>query len=294
MVIISILYTKGDSMIILKSEHLTVGVNAFGAELSSIVDTSGREYVWQGDPAVWSGHSPILFPITGRLLSDSYLYNGERYFLPKHGFARKSSFAIYSEDDDHATFTLSATEETKRVYPFDFLLTVDYRLSGKTLTVTNTVRNTGNGEMYFSFGAHPAFNIEIGDRVEFSENETFTTLLFNEFGLADGEKLLAENTNGITITDHIFDGDALFFEDLNSTSATVISEKDGALLKMTYGKAPFLGLWAKPGAPYVCIEPWHGICDNTDVSGKIKEKPQIIRLEAGEEFVFPYTIEILS
>ena len=280
-------------MIILKSEHLTVGVNPFGAELSSIVDNTGREYVWQGDPSIWSGHSPILFPIAGRLLSDSYVYNDTKYYLQKHGFARKSAFAIYSEDDDHATFTLAATEDTKRVYPFDFLLTADYRLNGKTLTVTNTVDNIGTEDMYFSFGAHPAFNIEIGDRVEFSEAEDFTTYLFNDLGLADGTKTIAENTNSITITDHIFDSDALFFENLKSTSATVVSEKDGALLKMTYGKAPFLGLWAKPGAPYVCIEPWHGFCDNPDVSGKLEEKPQIIKLGAGEKFVFSYTIEIL-
>jgi galactose mutarotase-like enzyme len=280
-------------MIILKSEHLTVGVNPFGAELSSIVDNTGREYVWQGDPSIWSGHSPILFPIAGRLLSDSYVYNDTKYYLQKHGFARKSAFAIYSEDDDHATFTLAATEDTKRVYPFDFLLTADYRLNGKTLTVTNTVDNIGTEDMYFSFGAHPAFNIEIGDRVEFSETEDFTTYLFNDLGLADGTKTIAENTNSITITDHIFDGDALFFENLKSTSATVVSEKDGALLKMTYGKAPFLGLWAKPGAPYVCIEPWHGFCDNPGVSGKLEEKPQIIKLGAGEKFVFSYTIEIL-
>lgn len=280
-------------MIILKSEHLTVGVNPFGAELSSIVDNTGREYVWQGNPSIWSGHSPILFPIAGRLLSDSYVYNDTKYYLQKHGFARKSAFAIYSEDDDHATFTLAATEDTKRVYPFDFLLTADYRLNGKTLTVTNTVDNIGTEDMYFSFGAHPAFNIEIGDRVEFSETEDFTTYLFNDLGLADGTKTIAENTNSITITDHIFDGDALFFENLKSTSATVVSEKDGALLKMTYGKAPFLGLWAKPGAPYVCIEPWHGFCDNPGVSGKLEEKPQIIKLGAGEKFVFSYTIEIL-
>lgn len=280
-------------MITLKNEVLTVEVNPFGAELSSMKDTHDREYIWQGDPMIWSGHSPILFPITGRLLSDSYVYKDTQYYLQKHGFARKSPFAIVSESDTHATFSLASTEETKRVYPFDFLLTADYRLDGKKLAVTNTVHNRGKEDMYFSLGAHPAFNLEIGDCVEFSETETFKTYLFNESGLADGEKVFAENTNTITITDHIFDGDALFFENLKSTAATVVSQKDGALLKMTYGKAPFVGLWAKPGAPYVCIEPWHGICDNMNVSGKLEEKPQIIRLGAGEEFVFPYTIEIL-
>ncbi len=280
-------------MITLKNEHLTVGLDPFGAELCSIVDASGREYIWQGNPAVWSGHAPILFPIAGRLLSDSYVYNETKYYLQKHGFARKSPFAIFSEDNGHATFTLASTEETKRVYPFDFLLTVDFHLEGKTLTVSHSVRNIGNGEMYFSFGAHPAFNIEIGDRVQFSEKETFTTYLFNELGLADGTKCIAEDTDSITITEHIFDGDALFFENLKSTHATVVSEKDGAILKMTYGKAPMLGLWAKPGAPYVCIEPWHGFCDNMNVTGKLEEKPFILHLLPGEEFKFDYTVEIL-
>ncbi len=280
-------------MITLKNEHLTVGINPFGAELSSIVDNSGREYMWQGDAAYWTGRAPILFPITGRLLSDSYVYNGERYYLQQHGFARKNAFTPVSADDTHAVFELASSEDTKRVYPFDFLLTADFKLDGKNVIVSNVIRNTGDGDMYFSVGAHPAFNIELGDRVEFSENETFVTKLFGDNGLAIGEKLFAENTNSITITPHIFDGDALFFENIKSTAATVVSEKDGALLKMSFDKSPFVGLWAKPGAPYVCIEPWQGMFDTPNVTGKLEEKPYIMKLAAGEEFVFTYTVEIL-
>ncbi len=281
-------------MITLKNEHLTVSLNAFGAELSSIVDTKGREYMWQGDPAFWTGRAPILFPITGRLLSDSYTYNDTKYYLQQHGFARKNAFNLVSEDDSHAVFTLASDEDTKRVYPFDFLLTAEFLLEGKILTVKNIVRNTGNETMYFSIGAHPAFNIQLGDRVEFSETETFVTKLFGDNGLAIGEKLFAENTNSITITKNIFDGDALFFENIKSTSATVVSQKDGALLKMSFEKAPFVGLWAKPGAPYVCIEPWQGMFDTPEVSGKIEEKPYIMTLKPNEEYVFTYTVEILQ
>ncbi len=279
-------------MITLKNEFLTVGVNPFGAELSSIVDTSGREYMWQGDPAFWKGRAPILFPITGRLLSDSYTYGGKTYYLQQHGFARKNAFQCVSAEANEASFTLESDEDTKRVYPFNFLLTAKFSLEGKTLTVSNIVKNTGNEDMYFSIGAHPAFNIALGDRVEFAEKETFVTKLF-EGGLAVGEKLFAENTNSITITESIFDADALFFKDLNSTSATVVSEKDGALLKMSYAKSPFVGLWSKPKAPYVCIEPWHGMFDTPEVSGKLEEKPCILKLAAGEEYDFTYTVEIL-
>ncbi len=280
-------------MITLKNEHLTIGINPFGAELSSIVDASGREYMWQGDPAYWTGRAPILFPITGRLMSDSYVYGGEKYYLQQHGFSRKNAFNLVSANDSEAVFSLAATDDTKRVYPFDFLLTAAYRLEGKTLTVTNIVRNTGNDTMYFSIGAHPAFQIALGDRVEFSETETFVTKLFGENSLPVGEKIFAENTNSITITPHIFDGDALFFENIKSTSATVISQKDGALLKMSFEKAPFVGLWAKPGAPYVCIEPWQGMFDTPHVSGKLEEKPYIMTLEPNAEYVFAYTVEIL-
>ncbi len=279
-------------MITLKNEHLTVAVNPFGAELSSIIDESGREYMWQGDPTVWSGRAPILFPITGRLLSDTYTYKGERYYLQQHGFARKNAFEPILQEKDHAAFTLASGDDTKRVYPFDFLLTADFTLSGKTVTVKNIIRNTGNDVMYFSVGAHPAFNLELGDSVRFAETETFVTKLFKG-GLAVDEKVFAENTDTIEITEHIFDADALFFENLKSTSATIISKKDGPFLKMSYDRSPFVGLWAKPAAHYVCIEPWQGMFDTPEVTGKLEEKPYIMKLGAGQEHTFTYTVEIL-
>ena len=161
------------------------------------------------------------------------------------------------------------------------------------MTVTKTVYNSGQNTMYFSFGAHPAFNIRVGDSVVFSKKETFKTILFDSYGLCDGEKTLAENTNRLLIDAHIFDNDAIFFENMNSDSAKIVSAEGEEILEMNYGKVPFLGLWAKPNAPYVCIEPWFGICDDKNVSGKIEEKPHIISLDPKQKFVFSYTITIL-
>lgn len=281
-------------MIILKNGQLTIKIKPYGAELAGISDNrTGREYLWQGEPSIWSGQSPILFPIVGRLCSDSFLYQDKKYYLPKHGFARKSQFEILMASDERASFRLEASEETRRVYPFDFALTVEYALKDKTLAVSSAVKNLGNDEMYFSLGAHPAFNIEIGDFVKFSDYESFTTLLFNESGLMSGEKALAKRRKNIEITEHIFDEDALFFPNLASTSAKIVSKSGRELLKMDFGKVPFVGLWAKPGAPFVCIEPWYGICDSPNVSGKIEEKPYINRLAANEEFRFEYSITVL-
>lgn len=281
-------------MITLKNEKLTVKIKPHGAELSSIVDNeTGNEYLWQGDPAIWNGQAPILFPIAGRLSSDSFTYNGQKYYLQKHGFARKSAFSVDSATENSACFSLSSGEETRRVYPFDFVLTANYALYDDTIKISNTVKNTGDREMYFSLGAHPAFKINIGDSVIFSEKETLTTCLFDEYGLVSGKKTLAEDQDCVVITEHIFDGDALFFPSLKSTSAKIVTTEGKSLLKMTFGSVPFVGLWAKPGAPFVCIEPWHGIGDDQNVSGKIEEKPFINRLPIGETFKFEYSIKIL-
>lgn len=284
-------------MITLKNDALSVSVNPFGAELSGIKDNeTGVEYLWQGDPSVWSGQSPILFPIVGRLASDRFIYEGNTYSLAKHGFARKSPFAVVSTEPAYAAFSLKSSEETHRGYPFDFELLAEYRLDGKTLTVTNTVCNTGEKTMYFSLGAHPAFNIDIGDIIEFSNYERLAPLLLDDAGLYIKEDAaLIEKGNRLVITENIFDHDALFFHDLKSDCARIIKKDTGkAILEMTFGGAGFLGLWAKPGAPYVCIEPWCGICDSVNVSGKIEEKPYITSLETGEKFVFTYEIRILA
>ena len=282
-------------MITIKNEFLTVCVNSLGAELSSVKDNlSQKEYLWQGNPAVWNGQAPLLFPITGRLLNDSYTHNGKKYSLPKHGFARKSAFTLMRSKPNLAVFGLFDNEKTREVYPFRFYLGAEYRLEGKKLIVTHTIQNKDTCTMHFSFGAHPAFNINIGDSVVFSEKEKLTTLLTNEYGYVVGEKTLAENSDTVVIDAHIFDADALFFRAMKSTSAKIVTAEGEEVLQMTYGRVPYLGLWAKPGAPYVCIEPWFGICDNENVSGVLKEKPAIVSLEPQREFVFTYQIEILN
>lgn len=281
-------------MITIKNEFLTASLDTVGAELVSVTDNqTQKEYIWQGTPSIWNGHSPILFPIAGRLRDDSYIYNGETYSLPKHGFARRSGFSVMQKQADYTVLALSDNEKTRMVYPFSFFLSAEYRLNGRTLCVTNKVYNRGTDPMYFSFGAHPAFNLEVGGKVVFSEREPITTLLFDSYGLSVGKKNLNPKGDTVVIDEHIFDEDALFFPKMRSTSAKLVTKDGEDVLRMTYGKIPYLGLWAKPNAPYVCIEPWFGICDHYHVSGKIEEKPEIISLDPGKEFVFSYEIEFM-
>lgn len=281
-------------MITLKNEFLTVSVDTFGAELVSVKDNqTQKEYIWQGTPSIWNGHSPILFPIAGRLLNDSYTYKGKTYSLPKHGFARRNEFSVMHRNPDSAVLALSDNEKTRLVYPFSFFLSAEYRLEDKKLTVINKVYNRGSETMYFSFGSHPAFNLEVGGKVVFSEKEHLQTVLTDAYGLTVGTKTLNPCGDTVVIDEHIFDADALFLPDMKSTSATLVTKDGENVLRMTYGKVPYLGLWAKPNAPYVCIEPWFGMCDSYDVSGKIEEKPAILSLAPSEEFVFSYEIEFM-
>ena len=281
-------------MITIKNEFLTVSLDTVGAELISAVNNeTQKEYIWQGTPSIWNGHAPLLFPIAGRLRDDSYIYDGKTYSLPKHGFARRSEFTVVRKKTDSVEFALSENEKTLMVYPFSFYLSAEYRLEGKKLCVTNKVYNRGAKPMYFSLGAHPAFNLEIGGKVVFSEKEPLKTVLTDAYGLDVGIKTLNPMSDTVVIDEHIFDADALFLPDMKSTSATLVTKDGEEVLHMTYGKVPYLGLWAKPGAPYVCIEPWFGMCDHYNVSGKIEEKPAILTLDPQKEFVFSYEIEFI-
>ena len=281
-------------MITIKNEFLTVSLDTVGAELISAVNNeTQKEYIWQGTPSIWNGHAPLLFPIAGRLRDDAYIYDGKTYSLPKHGFARRSEFTVVRKKTDSVAFALSENEKTLMVYPFSFYLSAEYRLEGKKLCVTNKVYNRGAKPMYFSLGAHPAFNLEIGGKVVFSEKEPLKTVLTDAYGLDVGIKTLNPMSDTVVIDEHIFDADALFLPDMKSTSATLVTKDGEEVLRMTYGKVPYLGLWAKPGAPYVCIEPWFGMCDHYNVSGKIEEKPAILALDSKKEFVFSYEIEFI-
>ena len=281
-------------MIIIENEKLKAVVNPLGAELQSVVrKADGREYMWKGDPAVWSGHAPILFPICGRLAKDSYIYNGERFSLPKHGFARRREFDLLEVAHEHASFVLRSDAKTKIAYPFDFELAVSFSVEDNKLKTEYTVVNTGDSEMFFSLGAHPAFAAEIGGKILFPSSCDIDVLTVNSDGLLDGRENNSENCDGIVITDTVFENDAVIIKSPDFESVTLASKSGEPTVKMTFGKVPYLLFWAKPGAPYVCIEPWYGIPDDSGEVMNISDKKGMIKLGAGESFKFETVTEFL-
>ncbi len=276
----------------IENEFLTCEIDDMGAQLHSLkLKENGKEYIWQGNPDIWYGQAPVLFPIIGQVIDDKFRYNGVEYTMPKHGLARKLPFAVKECAGAKAVFSLESDENTLKSYPFEFELLVAFELCGKSLVNTMTVINKTKGEMYFSIGAHPGFNCNIGDVIEFELPETLETERIDSENLIIPEKFpVIENSREIEITKDIFSKDALILSGIKSKKLRIKGENE---IEFTFGNCPFLGIWAKPGAPYVCLEPWYGVNDGREVKNDISEKRGIERLGEGESFAFSWTAEII-
>ncbi|HOO25655.1 MAG TPA: aldose 1-epimerase family protein [Clostridiales bacterium] len=278
-----------------ENDFLTVSVNSFGAELWSLKSKeSQREYVWQGKPEIWSGRAPILFPIVGQLQGGNYKYGGRKYELPKHGFARKSEFILSVQEKNSLTMTLSFNDSTLKSFPFKFRLSVKHTLIDERLEVEHRVENLDDKIIYFSIGAHPGFNCELGSYLEFELYENADSLkIDNEAMLTDRRDKILEDSKILVLQEDTFKEDALIFEKLNSSRLTLKDKNGKSILKFDFGKPSYLGLWAKPAAPYVCIEPWYGINDSRKKDSDFTKKQAIQSLNPGEDFFFSWNAEII-
>ena len=288
----------------IENEFIRLTIDSLGAEMVSAVDrATGSEMIWCADPAVWNRHAPILFPYAGKLTGDHFkAADGKLYEGKQHGFARDNEFECIENTENKTVHRLVSTEETKKVYPFDFAFTVTQELSGRTLTITWNVENTGDDDMYFSVGGHPAFMIPEQYDIVFNkglENHTETEL---EYVLIDPEtagvdaahpRKLKLQDGRIPYTRTLFDEDALIFD--NTQVERVGVEVDGKpYVTLTCKGFPSVGVWSKPkaDAPFVCLEPWIGRCDNVGFDGELKDKYGEQHLKAGETFQAGYTITI--
>jgi len=282
----------------LENEFLRIGASPHGAELSQIFDKkNGLERLWTGDPAVWNRQAPILFPIVGRLLDNSYTFLGKSYTLPQHGFARDSEFELRRQTGDTLSYTLHESPETLAHYPFPFSLQVDYTLRENRLRVACTVSNPGATPLYFSIGGHPGFACPLlaGERfddyfIEFEKLETCARWYATELGIIEKqEKNYLMDTQVIPYTRDRFSEDALIFKDLQSTRVAIKSFKNPHAVTLDFAGWPYLGIWSKPGgAPFICLEPWYGIADHQGHDGELTAKEGIMPLEPGLNFCCEY------
>ncbi len=279
-------------MVVLNNSNLYVEIAELGAEIRKVT-FCGKDRFWNGDEKYWTGVSPVLFPICSGVPDDKFSFEGKEYPLGKHGFARKSLFTVENATKTSATFLLSDSPETLKCYPWHFELRVTYELVENNIEVTYDVKNTDANTMYYSIGAHEAYLCESGIEdydVIFEKKETLDSCLLDGC-LLTGEKIpIIKDSNVLPLYDKYFETDALVFKDVKSRFATLRNRKTGEEVSVKFEGFDYFLLWHAYGAPYMCIEPWAGICNSVGDSNDITKKEGIIKLASGENNLLKHTI----
>jgi galactose mutarotase-like enzyme len=267
----------------LKNNSLTVSINSFGAELSSVIKNN-IEYIWQANPDVWARHAPVLFPIVGKLKEGNYSYQNNYYSLSQHGFARDIEFICIEQTESKLVFELTASENLLKLFPFHFSLQITYSIDNDVLKTEYSVFNPDNTNLHFSIGAHPAFNccLNLEDTFEDmelifpSKNELIINTL-NDGLIKPQTKQVQLTNNRLAITKELFDNDALVMMNNQIDDVYLLSKKSQLGVKMTCKHWPYFGIWTKKHTnQFICLEPWYGIADIESSNGDFEKKEGII------------------
>jgi len=288
-------------MFSIQNDCLSVTIHSKGAELKSLYNKhTGIGYLWSGDPAYWAKTSPVLFPIVGTLKNDAFNYAGHSYHLGRHGFARDMDFTVTDETPSSITFTLTSNDATLQKFPFPFHFDIIYSLAKDELKVGYRVVNTGGNTMYFSLGAHPAFNVPLipgsdyaDYYLEFDKTENAGRWPISKDGLIEATSVpLLDNTQVLPLTKELFRDDAIVFKKLRSTSVSLLSNRSPHGLRFDYSGFPYLGIWAANNADFVCIEPWCGIADSVSSNQQLEDKEGVNSLPPNDIFERSWMVKV--
>ncbi|OWA35505.1 aldose epimerase [Saccharibacillus sp. O16] len=287
---------------ILNSDLASVEIRPLGAEMISFIrKDTGIEYIWRGDAAFWTGRSPVLFPIVGSVYGGKMRTEGGEYELKNHGFARNREFRLVESDDSRAVFHLSADEETLAIYPYRFALTLTYTLEGSSLRIQYRVDNDDDKPIYFQLGTHPAFNCPINGEgafedyeLEFNREETLERFFVTSgnIQIPNKSEIVLEQGTVLPLTRAQFEEGAMIFRDVKSDRVTLRSSQSKHQVSVASENFPYLGIWQPKDAPFICIEPWHGLADADQFDGELKDKELAVKLAPGEYFEAALVIEV--
>ena len=281
---------------IISNSKLSVQIKSKGAELFSLKNNvTQREFIWEGNSDFWGKHSPVLFPIVGTLKNNTYIFENKEYQLPRHGFARDLEFKIVYQTENEVIFSLSSDENTAKLFPFKFELQMHYILIDATLKLSYSVKNLDNKTLPFSIGAHPAFALPFefeNYSLQFEHQETLKSCTLENDLLSDKTfEIKLENKN-LPLSYSLFANDALIFKTLKSKFITIV-ETENPILKISFSDFENLGIWTKPNAKFICIEPWLGYSDTIHSNGNLSEKDGIQIVKENQTFCCSFSIEIL-
>ncbi|BEU99320.1 aldose 1-epimerase family protein [Novosphingobium olei] len=291
---------EDDDLVRIASPDLKVAINPLGAELWSLRDAAGAEYMTDADPAFWTGHAPLLFPIVGALAGDTLRVDGREYTLPKHGFARRSQFAAVETGPANARFRLTDSPDTRAVFPFGFVLELAFSVEDFTLVVEASVFNPNDRPLPFSFGFHPAFAWPLpggadkaAHRIVFERDEPQDVRRITKgtgLLLPQGEATPVKGRE-LALRSDLFEADALIWTDLASRKLSYGAD-GGAWIDLAFPDSPMFGAWQVPGARYICLEPWAGVADPVGFDGDFSDKPGVVTLPPGETARFRLAITV--
>lgn len=283
-----------NSTVSISSAALSAEISGSGAELVRLQDRAGADLLWDGDPVFWNGRSPLLFPIVGEVKGNRLAVAGKTYEIGRHGFARTSTFALVRSDAASCTWRLESSEATRRQYPFEFRLDVTYRIEGATLHMEARVTNNGASVMPASFGFHPALRwpqpygqSRATHEIVFERDEPAPVRRPVDGLLSAAQFPTPVRDRRLLLRDDLFEEGALVWDTLASRSLIY-----GDAIRVDFPRMPHLGIWTKPGAGYVCIEPWQGHASPEGFDGELADKPGVIAITPGATESFGMSITV--
>lgn len=288
----------------IKNDDLKVVIHALGAELHSIQTADGTEYLWQGNPGIWKGQAPNIFPYVARLTDKKFAYRGKEYTMKIHGFINAVDLLAEEIAKDRITFRYDSNEETLAQYPFVFTYRITYALNGHTLTVTSSVENRGENRMHFGIGGHPGFNVPLDEGLafedyclEFSHEAHPYRVGFTPDCHVNGQDALYPLEGGTRIPLHhdLFDDDAIVLKHADHC-VTLHSEKGKRAVRVHFPDYNVIGFWHMPKkeTPYVCIEPWSSLPSRDGIVEDFEQQADLIAVDGGNTYRNEWTIEIIE
>lgn len=287
-------------MITIQNTKLKATFDELGAELVSLINIeTEKEIMWEGNPDFWGGISPVLFPIIGALKDEQYIFEGQTYELPRHGFARRRIFTVKESSENEVVFELSSDEESLKIYPFNFSLEIKYTLIENKLTVSYQVKNLSEKDMYFSLGAHPGFAIDTKNglnyndyEIAFSDDEKLEIHPLIDNLISNETQTIELENKTLPLSYELFSKDALVMTTMKSKELILRNNKNTSKVIFTFSNFPYFGIWAAKNADFVCLEPWQGIADLENHNQELTEKFGIVKLEKNEDWKAGWAVEI--
>jgi len=285
------------SIIEIKSNKLTVGIDTLGSELMYINGESGTEFLWNGEKSVWSYRSPILFPICGGLKNDTYTLDANEYTMPKHGFVRKAEFEGKKISESKAEFIFKSNPERMEKFPFEHIFKTVFEVCDNTLKVSYIVENLSGREMYFSVGAHEGYSCPEGIEeyeVQFDEPQTLDTYCLDGTIIGNKTERVIENSKVLPLKTEYFTTDALIFKNVNFKKVTLAHKNSSKKVVLEFDTPNNFLIWQKPGAKYICLEPWDGISDSVNSDGDITHKEAIVKLGKDKTYTMVHEMKFFE